>query len=157
MRTDEKLLEVPIENTLSQLTQTIRFLAANDYLRGVERFAGEAEEGERERNRIVVVEPTEDSGSSLAAEVTETAKDVEVMEATEAAAVTAPTEPTSTETAKAAEATEPTSTETVNAVEATDAQRDDEMKEAEKAMVTAVPTEAAEATDPAAKTDENQA
>lgn len=51
-----QLLAVPIENTLSQLTQTIRFLVANDMLKDVELKVGQAEEQERERNKIIVVE-----------------------------------------------------------------------------------------------------
>ncbi|GMK60029.1 hypothetical protein CspeluHIS016_0902460 [Cutaneotrichosporon spelunceum] len=50
------ILANPIENTLSQLSQTIRFLVANDMLRGVEVRAGQAEEEKREREKIVVVE-----------------------------------------------------------------------------------------------------
>jgi len=46
----------PIQNTLSQLTQTIRFLVANDMLQGVELNPGEAEEQAKEKSRIEVVE-----------------------------------------------------------------------------------------------------
>jgi len=46
----------PIQNTLSQLTQTIRFLVANDMLQGVELNPGDAEEQAKEKNRIEVVE-----------------------------------------------------------------------------------------------------
>jgi len=46
----------PIQNTLSQLTQTIRFLVANNMLQGVELNPGEAEEQAKEKNRIEVVE-----------------------------------------------------------------------------------------------------
>ena len=45
----------PIQNTLSQLTQTIRFLVANDMLQGVELNPGEAEEQAKEKNRIEIV------------------------------------------------------------------------------------------------------
>lgn len=46
----------PIQNTLSQLTQTIRFLVANDMLQGVELRPGEAEDQEKEKNRIGLVD-----------------------------------------------------------------------------------------------------
>jgi hypothetical protein len=42
-----QLLSVPINNTLSQLTQTIRFLVANDMLENVELKPGDAEEESR--------------------------------------------------------------------------------------------------------------
>lgn len=54
-----QLLAVPINNTLSQLTQTIRFLVANDMLHGVELKPGEAEEEERKRNLVQVVDKEE--------------------------------------------------------------------------------------------------
>lgn len=44
-----QLLSVPINNTLSQLTQTIRFLVANDMLENVELKPGDAEEENRRR------------------------------------------------------------------------------------------------------------
>ncbi|KAK4683853.1 paired amphipathic helix protein Sin3a, partial [Tremellales sp. Uapishka_1] len=47
------LLATPIHNTLSQLSQTIRFLVANDMLENVELRVGEAEEREREKTKIV--------------------------------------------------------------------------------------------------------
>ncbi|BEI87042.1 hypothetical protein CcaverHIS002_0703880 [Cutaneotrichosporon cavernicola] len=50
------ILANPIENTLSQLSQTIRFLVANDMLHRVEVRAGQAEEERQEREKIVVVE-----------------------------------------------------------------------------------------------------
>ena len=50
------MLANPIQNTLSQLTQTIRFLVANDMLRGVELNPGDAEAQQKERSRISVVE-----------------------------------------------------------------------------------------------------
>ncbi|ORY28620.1 hypothetical protein BCR39DRAFT_199676 [Naematelia encephala] len=53
------LLANPIQNTLSQLSQTIRFLVANDMLQDVELRPGEAEERERERNKVVVVDTSE--------------------------------------------------------------------------------------------------
>lgn len=53
----------PIEQTLSQLTQTVRFLVANDMLRGVETRAGEAEEQRLERERIMVVEEGNEGGA----------------------------------------------------------------------------------------------
>jgi hypothetical protein len=56
LRADEQLLANPIQNTLSQLTQTIRFLVANDMLQGVELNPGDAEEQAKEKNRIEVVE-----------------------------------------------------------------------------------------------------
>lgn len=54
--TDDQLLATPIQNTLSQLTQTIRFLVANDMLNGVELKPGDAEEQAREREKVVVIE-----------------------------------------------------------------------------------------------------
>lgn len=72
-----QLLEVPLENTLSQLTQAIRFLAANDFLQGVEAYAGEADERERDRNKITVVGESSEvleagEGPAKAAETLET-------------------------------------------------------------------------------------
>jgi len=52
----------PIQNTLSQLTQTIRFLVANDMLQGVELNPGDAEQQEKEQNKIEVVEEGGDVG-----------------------------------------------------------------------------------------------
>ncbi|WVQ85281.1 hypothetical protein IAT38_007446 [Cryptococcus sp. DSM 104549] len=49
------LLANPIQNTISQLSQTIRFLVANDMLEGVELKPGDAEAQERERNKVAVV------------------------------------------------------------------------------------------------------
>lgn len=40
---------------MSQLSQTIRFLVANDMLESVELTPGQAEEEEKERNKVVVV------------------------------------------------------------------------------------------------------
>lgn len=50
------MLQAPIDATLSQLTQTIRFLVANDMLQGVELAVGDAEEREAQRRRITVLE-----------------------------------------------------------------------------------------------------
>jgi hypothetical protein len=47
-----QLLANPIQNTLSQLTQTIRFLVANDMLQGVELEPGQADEEQRKRELI---------------------------------------------------------------------------------------------------------
>lgn len=58
------MLDVPIQITLSQLTQTIRFLVANDMLQGVEAQPGEAEERERERNKIVEVHVAAEAGDT---------------------------------------------------------------------------------------------
>lgn len=52
----DQLLATPIQNTLSQLTQTIRFLVANDMLDGVELKPGDAEDQARERTRVQVVD-----------------------------------------------------------------------------------------------------
>ncbi|WVQ71103.1 hypothetical protein IAR50_000628 [Cryptococcus sp. DSM 104548] len=49
------LLANPIHNTVSQLSQTIRFLVANDMLRNVELRPGQAEDEEREKIKVVVV------------------------------------------------------------------------------------------------------
>lgn len=51
-----QLLANPIQNTLSQLTQTIRFLAANDMLRNVEMVPGQAEEMEKKVQFVVPLE-----------------------------------------------------------------------------------------------------
>ena len=59
---DSQLLANPIQNTLSQLSQTIRFLVANDMLEGVELIPGQAEEMARQRNKIVVVN---DAGTAV--------------------------------------------------------------------------------------------
>lgn len=68
---------MPLENTLSQLTQAIRFLAANDFLQGVEAYAGEADERERDRNKIIVVGegdgPADASAANEANEASEAA------------------------------------------------------------------------------------
>ncbi|WVR05701.1 hypothetical protein IAU60_002725 [Kwoniella sp. DSM 27419] len=53
------LLANPIENTISQLSQTIRFLVANDFLRGVELKPGDADAEEREKTKVVPVGPGE--------------------------------------------------------------------------------------------------
>ncbi|WVN85609.1 uncharacterized protein L203_100758 [Cryptococcus depauperatus CBS 7841] len=54
------LLANPIQNTLSQLSQTIRFLAANDMLDNVELRPGQAEEQEREKNKVILLEELEE-------------------------------------------------------------------------------------------------
>lgn len=60
-----QLLANPIQNTLSQLSQTIRFLVANNMLEGVELYPGEAEERERKRKAVEVVPAVaEDAASS---------------------------------------------------------------------------------------------
>ncbi len=46
--------QIPSEHPV-QLTQTIRFLVANDMLRGVEVRPGQAEEEERERTKIAML------------------------------------------------------------------------------------------------------
>ncbi|EIW72721.1 hypothetical protein TREMEDRAFT_67022 [Tremella mesenterica DSM 1558] len=59
------LLATPIQNTVSQLSQTIRFLVANDMLEGVELKPGQAEEEEKKRNMIKVIDSqTEVEGES---------------------------------------------------------------------------------------------
>ena len=47
---------MPIANTLSQLSQTIRFLVANDMLENVELRPGEAEDQARAQNKIVALD-----------------------------------------------------------------------------------------------------
>ncbi|KDQ12844.1 hypothetical protein BOTBODRAFT_33990 [Botryobasidium botryosum FD-172 SS1] len=49
------LLAPDIRATVSNLSQSIRFLVANDFLRGVERWAGEAEEVKRAGEMVVEV------------------------------------------------------------------------------------------------------
>jgi hypothetical protein len=51
-----QLLSNPIQNTLSQLSQTIRFLVANDMLQGVELRPGQAEEQEKDKHKIISLE-----------------------------------------------------------------------------------------------------
>ena len=51
-----QLLATPINNTLSQLTQTIRFLVANDMLDGVELTPGDAEQQAKDQTKVQVVE-----------------------------------------------------------------------------------------------------
>jgi Tfp pilus assembly protein PilV len=71
-----QLLAQPIQNTLSQLTQTIRFLVANDMLQGVELNPGDAEEQAREAGKIsMVVE-----GGDVEISLTEGSKAVAVVE-----------------------------------------------------------------------------
>lgn len=83
---------MPLENTLSQLTQAIRFLAANDFLQGVEAYAGEADERERDRNKITVVgETNEDAANATPAAAdsdaaVETAEEASPVKVTEIAA-----------------------------------------------------------------------
>ena len=80
---------MPLENTLSQLTQAIRFLAANDFLQGVEAYAGEADERERERNKITVVgEETLAEEPTRVTEVTGDAKEDQPAGAAETTEVT---------------------------------------------------------------------
>jgi hypothetical protein len=62
-----QLLANPIQNTLSQLTQTIRFLAANDMLRNVETRPGQAAEQAAEREKVVLVEEVGVGGEVAAA------------------------------------------------------------------------------------------
>ncbi|WWC96792.1 hypothetical protein V866_003666 [Kwoniella sp. B9012] len=52
------LLSNPIQNTISQLSQTIRFLVANNMLEGVELNPGDAQAQEDEKNKITEVEET---------------------------------------------------------------------------------------------------
>ena len=56
-----QLLSMPINNTLSQLTQTIRFLVANDMLENVELKPGDAEEARRRREMVQEVGGTGDT------------------------------------------------------------------------------------------------
>ncbi|WWC60467.1 uncharacterized protein I303_103040 [Kwoniella dejecticola CBS 10117] len=46
------LLANPIQNTISQISQTIRFLVANDMLDGVELKPGDAQKEEEEKNKV---------------------------------------------------------------------------------------------------------
>jgi len=55
-----QLLATPIQNTLSQLSQTIRFLVANNMLENVELAPGQAEDEEKERNKVVEVPVPDD-------------------------------------------------------------------------------------------------
>ncbi|KAL7421022.1 hypothetical protein Q5752_003906 [Cryptotrichosporon argae] len=73
------LLANPIQNTLSQLSQTIRFLVANDFLRGVEAAPGEADEERRKRDMIIelpevggVVGPAHAAADATVEDVTKT-------------------------------------------------------------------------------------
>ncbi|WWD05564.1 hypothetical protein V865_003644 [Kwoniella europaea PYCC6329] len=50
------LLSNPIQNTISQLSQTIRFLVANNMLEGVELNPGDAQAQDDEKNKITEVE-----------------------------------------------------------------------------------------------------
>ncbi|WVW80311.1 hypothetical protein I302_102290 [Kwoniella bestiolae CBS 10118] len=50
------LLSNPIQNTISQLSQTIRFLVANNMLEGVELNPGDAQAQEDEKNKIKEIE-----------------------------------------------------------------------------------------------------
>jgi len=59
-----QLLATPIQNTLSQLSQTIRFLVANNMLDNVELTPGQAEDEEKERNKVVEVPVADDHGAS---------------------------------------------------------------------------------------------
>ncbi|OCF56578.1 hypothetical protein L486_05429 [Kwoniella mangroviensis CBS 10435] len=52
------LLSNPIQNTISQLSQTIRFLVANNMLEGVELNPGDAQAQEDEKNKITEIEET---------------------------------------------------------------------------------------------------
>lgn len=92
---------MPIENTLSQLTQTIRFLAANDFLQGVERYAGEADEKEKAKSKITVVggggEDTVEVTNASEGEGAAEARDAHATEPTEAGAVRGISVPVSTE------------------------------------------------------------
>ncbi|WVF70714.1 hypothetical protein IAT40_005507 [Kwoniella sp. CBS 6097] len=63
------LLANPIENTISQLSQTIRFLVANDFLKGVELKVGDAEDQAREKNKVVDVDVGVDVGADVGADV----------------------------------------------------------------------------------------
>lgn len=51
-----QLLATPINNTLSQLNQTIRFLVANDMLDGVELKPGDAEQQAKDQSKVMVIE-----------------------------------------------------------------------------------------------------
>jgi hypothetical protein len=66
-----QLLSVPINNTLSQLTQTIRFLVANDMLDNVELKPGDADEEKRRQGLVQEVVTGDD------AELHESAKEEE--------------------------------------------------------------------------------
>jgi len=64
-----QLLATPINNTLSQLSQTIRFLVANNMLENVELTPGQAEDEEKEKNKVVEVPETEEHVLTLPAEM----------------------------------------------------------------------------------------
>ncbi|XAO23471.1 hypothetical protein I312_102249 [Cryptococcus bacillisporus CA1280] len=55
------LLANPIQNTLSQISQTIRFLVANNMLQDVEIRPGQAEEEEKARNKVVLLDGSNDN------------------------------------------------------------------------------------------------
>ena len=61
-----QLLANPIQNTLSQLSQSIRFLVANDLLEGVELRPGEAEELHQEKRKVIVLKAQSRGEPSLA-------------------------------------------------------------------------------------------
>jgi hypothetical protein len=75
------LLANPIQNTLSQLSQTIRFLVANDMLQNVELVPGQAENLERDKNKVVVLDNVNVEGSAAdfrAGEVSDGPEEVDV-------------------------------------------------------------------------------
>ncbi|KAF8332376.1 uncharacterized protein EI90DRAFT_3122862 [Cantharellus anzutake] len=57
------LLNHDVQITISNVSQAIRFLVANDFLRGVELKPGQAEEEQRSRSKVVVLDKR-DSGSA---------------------------------------------------------------------------------------------
>ncbi|KIS01616.1 hypothetical protein L804_01494 [Cryptococcus deuterogattii 2001/935-1] len=59
------LLANPIQNTLSQISQTIRFLVANDMLQDVEIRPGQAEEEEKARNKVVLLDESKDNNEAI--------------------------------------------------------------------------------------------
>ncbi len=73
-----QLLQGPIAQTLSQLSQVIAFLAENDFLDGVELEPGQAVEVDKIRSRVVVVAESKEERDGL--EVKEEAEKEEVID-----------------------------------------------------------------------------
>lgn len=80
---------------MSQLTQTIRFLVANNMLEGVELTPGQAEEEERERTKITDLDATDTEAAVAPAQpdaAGDEATDAAVLNAAPAEKSTAQTE-----------------------------------------------------------------
>jgi len=70
------LLAPDIRATVSNLSQAIRFLVANDFLEGVETRPGEAEEEMRKREMVVEVEVGRKDGEEVSLEAVEGSSEV---------------------------------------------------------------------------------